>query len=133
MSESVQHQKLVRMLIEEVANMVGVDKSCFIESDINDGHSLPQLTNEGYRPDVLFQYEDLLIVGEAKTSNDIERTHSIMQYESYMRKCSLFQGKAFFIIAVPWMEYATIYNITKRIKRKYPGSYSIKIIRGIDI
>lgn len=133
MGESAQHQKLVRMIIDSIEEMVGNDQSCFIESDIADGRPLPQLTQEGFRPDVIFQYNDRLIIGEAKTSNDVDTIHSKQQYESYIRKCSLFQGNAMLIIAVPWTEYATIYNIINRIKKQYVGTYSIKYLKGIGI
>lgn len=133
MSESKQHQNLVRLIITEIENIVGLENSCFIESDLDDGKPLPQLTAEGFRPDVIFEYNGILIIGEAKTSKDVARMHSLLQYESYIRKCSLFKGNAIFLMAVPWMEYATANNITKRIQKKYPGTYLIKIIKGIGI
>lgn len=133
MSESSQHQKLVSLIIEDVMKMVGEDYCCFVETDIADEHPIPQLTPEGFRPDVMYQYGNMMIIGEAKTGSDVEREHSIMQYESYMRKCSLFNGDAIFVVAVPWIEYATVYNITKKIKRKYPGEYVVKILKGIGI
>lgn len=133
MGESGQHRKLVKLIIEEVTKMVGDDYCCFIEADVMDDRPLPQLTPEGFRPDVSYQYKDILIIGEAKTSDDVERIHSIMQYESYMKKCALFNGKATFIIAVPWLEYATVYNIICRIKKKYPGDYVVKILKGIGV
>lgn len=133
MSESMQHQNLVSLIIENIEKIVGKDKSCFIESDIADGRPLPQLTQEGFRPDVTFQYDNQLIIGEAKSSNDVDTEHSKLQYESYIRKCSLFQGSALLIIAVPWTEYATVYNIINRIRKRYLGTYSVKYIKGFDI
>lgn len=76
MSESAQHQKLVNMIIEHVETIVGQDKKCFISSDEADGMSLSPLTAEGFRPDVFYQYGDTLIIGEAKTSDDVGRLHS---------------------------------------------------------
>lgn len=133
MSESGQHKKLVQLIIEDISNTVGVDYCCLIESDLSDERPLPQLTPEGFRPDVMYQYGDIMFIGEAKTGDDVDREHSLKQYESYIKKCSLFSGQATFILAVPWLEYATVYNITKRIRKKYPGNYSVKIIKGIGI
>jgi len=31
------------------------------------------------------------------------------------------------------MEYATIYNITHRIKKHYPGNYVIRVLKGIGV
>lgn len=131
MSESLQHQQLVKKIIDETINLVGEENKSLIAADVVDGFSLPPLTSEGFRPDVYYCYQDILIIGEAKTSSDIERMHSKEQYESYIRKCYLHQGNAIFIVAVPWMDHATIHNILVKIKKKYLGNYSIKILDGI--
>lgn len=131
MSESALHQQLVKLIITEVYNMVGSDHCCFISSDSVDGFSLPPLTEEGFRPDLFYQYEDRLIIGEAKTSDDIEKMHSRQQYESYIRKCSLFDGCALFIVAVPWFDHAAVHNILQKICSKYPGNYLVKVLDGI--
>ena len=92
MSESAQHIQLVNLIIDEVASMVGETNQCFIMSDVADDYALPPLMEEGYRPDVYYQYQNCLIIGEAKTSDDVARMHSKSQYESYLKKCSLFTG-----------------------------------------
>lgn len=131
MSESLQHRQLVKLILKETLSIVGQDNKALIASDAFDELALPPLTSEGFRPDVYYCFNDILIIGEAKTSDDVERLHSRAQYESYINKCSLFQGKATFIIAVPWMEHATINNIVKKIAKQYPGTYTIKILDGI--
>lgn len=131
MSESAQHQQLVKLIIDDVINDVDFAHTALIATDAVDGFSLPPLTIEGFRPDVYYLFGDRMIIGEAKTSNDIERLHSRSQYESYIKKCSLFQGNATFILAVPWMDHATAHNIIRKIKKQYPGSYSVKILDGI--
>lgn len=131
MSESAQHQQLVNKIITEVMKIIGNDNRCFICSDAVDGFALSPLTAEGYRPDVFYQNNDLLIIGEAKTSDDVERLHSKQQYESYVRKCSLFTGQAIFILAVPWMDHAAAHNILGKIQKKYPGEYTCRILDGI--
>ena len=130
MSESAQHQKLANMIIEHVETIVGQDKKCFISSDEADGMSLSPLTAEGFRPDVFYQYGDTLIIGEAKTSDDVGRLHSREQYDSYLKKCALFDGKAYFIAAVYWSDKAQLHNILRKIKTKHPGDYTITILEG---
>lgn len=131
MSESADHRKLVELIIEYVSNQVGHDYVCFIESDISDEHSLPQLTDEGFRPDVFYEYNGLLIIGEAKTSDDIMREHSKQQYASYLKKCALYDGSAEFVISVPWLDQATANNILKKMRCDYPGEYKIKVLKGL--
>ena len=55
MSESAQHQKLVKDIIAYVETLVGQENGCFIFSDAADGKNLSPLTAEGFRPDVFFQ------------------------------------------------------------------------------
>lgn len=131
MSESSNHQKLVGLIIEYVRERVGENYACFIETDLSDGSPLPQLTDEGFRPDVFFEYNGTLIIGEAKTSDDILREHSCQQYVSYLRKCSLYLGNSEFVIAVPWVDQATANNLLMKIKHDIPGNYNIKVLRGI--
>lgn len=131
MGESAQHFQLVNLIIDEVVSVVGETNRCFIMSDAADGYALPPLTEEGYRPDVYYQYQNSLIIGEAKTSDDVARMHSKLQYESYLKECSLFKGKAVFLAAVPWTEHAVIHNILRKLRQKYPGTYEVRIIDGI--
>lgn len=129
MSESKTHQRLVKILIEYVKKVVGPDMSCFIQSDIGDEYQLCPQTEEGFRPDVFYEYNGRLILGEAKTSDDVSRKHSLEQYYSYLKKCSLYNGKAEYVMAVPWREYAEANNIIKKIQKDLPGEYEIKILR----
>ena len=131
MSESAQHLHLVNLIIDEVVNLVGETNRCFIMSDAADGYALSPLTEEGYRPDVYYQYQNCLIIGEAKTSDDVARVHSKLQFESYLKKCSLFHGDAVFLAAVPWTEHATIYNLLKKLQKRYPGVCTVRIIDSI--
>lgn len=131
MSESAQHQQLVRIIIDDIIKEVGLENTALIATDAVDGFALPPLTSEGFRPDVYYLLNDRLIIGEAKTSDDIDRLHSKGQYESYIKKCSLFQGDATFILAVPWMDHATANNIVRKISKQYPGNYTFKILDGI--
>lgn len=131
MSESNTHKKLVELIIEYVGDCVGQDYVCFIESDIDDDRPLPSLTSEGFRPDVIYEYNGLMIIGEAKTSDDVAREHSLAQYASYLKKCALYQGKAEYVMAVPWTEKAMANNVIKKMKKDIPGDYEVKVIEGI--
>lgn len=131
MSESFHHQQLVRLLKKEVVALIPLDCQGLVQQDSPDCLALPPKTIEGYRPDIYYCFESLLIIGEAKTANDVERKHSRAQYEAYMRECTNFHGNAILIIAVPWMERATVHNILQNLRRKIPGSYTTKILEWI--
>ena len=113
MGESNKHKVLVEYALRFIKDSVGEELSYFIETDINDGRPLPQLTMEGYRPDVFFEYNGVMFIGE---------------YYSYLKKCSLNQGHATFVLAVPLEDRARANNILGKIKKEIPGDYEVKAI-----
>jgi len=129
-AESNQHYELVRLLMTEYQKLLPKDKWVLIQSDSFSSSSISPKFSGGYRPDVYYEFEDLMIVGEAKTSKDIESSHSLQQYESFLRSCSLFKGRAIFLLAVPFAECVVANNIVKQISKKFQGVYEIKILKG---
>ena len=132
MSESIQHQKLVRFLTVEIKKMIQSDCWSLIQIDSPESSELPPQTDDGYRPDVYYRFESLLIIGEAKTKNDIEKHRSRAQYESYLKECSIFSGQAFMVLAVPLLEKTSASNILKRMKKEIPGDYEIVVTGWIE-
>ena len=129
MSESIQHHQLVQVLKNEVKSIVPPECWGLVQIDSPDSLNLPPKTVEGYRPDIYYQFDKLLVIGEAKTSNDVERQHSRAQYESYLKECAIFSGQAILIVAVPLLEQASANNILRNLKKKHPGKYQI-IVKG---
>ena len=76
MSESINHHQLVQVLKNEVQAVVPSDCWILIQIDSPESLSLPSKTSEGYRPDIYYQFEKLLVIGEAKSSSDVEKQHS---------------------------------------------------------
>lgn len=132
MAESIQHQQLVQLLKREVIGLIPLGCHMLIQQDTPESLAVPVKTIEGHRPDIYYCFEGLLIIGEAKTTDDVERKHSRAQYESYLKECAKFQGKAILIIAVPWMEHATVNNILQNLKKRMPGNYTIKTLEWIE-
>ena len=86
MGESNKHKVLVEYALRFIKDSVGEELSYFIETDINDGRPLPQLTMEGYRPDVFFEYNGVMFIGRGKNKvMTFLREHSINQYYSYLK------------------------------------------------
>lgn len=132
MAESFQHQQLVQLLKKEVTELIPVGCQGLIQQDTPDSMALPSRTIEGFQPDIYYRFENLLIIGEAKTADDVERLHSRAQYEAYLKECARFQGRAIFIVAVPWLECAAANNIVQRLRKKIPGNYTTKIFEWIE-
>lgn len=126
MGESLQHIELVKSIFKFTKSMVNEDLACLIRVDLSDSNEKPPKVVEGYIPDLYYCNEKVLIIGEAKTTNDFDRKHSLEQYMSYIKTCDHFEGKANLILAVPWTEYVSAKNLLRRMKKQ--GGYDLKIV-----
>jgi len=129
MSESIQHLQLVNALKIEMVSYVPEDCWKLIQIDSPGSVNPPPYTTDGYRPDAYYQFRDLLVIGEAKTANDVDTRHSRAQYESYLKECSRFQGHSRFIMIVPLLSQASAHNILRNMRRVTPGDYAI-VVKG---
>lgn len=128
MSESQQHINLISLALKQSYFLIAPEHHHFICADLSNTANLPPQTLEGYRPDVFFSSDTLLVIGEAKTSRDIETRHSLKQYRSYLKKCSVFSGQSYIVMAVPWTDTALIHNLLKRVAKEYSFCGAFKII-----
>jgi hypothetical protein len=131
MSESSKHMELVSRLFDYICQMTNVD-CAFVFKDSPENAELPQPTSEGFRPDVYYEHQNILVIGEAKTEFDIRRNHSLLQYEAFLKRCSLHDGDSCFVLAVPWTEYNTAKNLIRRIKKKSGCNVNVYIINDIN-
>lgn len=129
MSESQKHFELVNQMREWVIKSFSVEKSLLKTDVIGDG---TQKLPTGYKPDLFYNFNDLTIIGEAKTSFDIERPHSVEQYKSYMKYCSLRGKSSIFIVNVPWTDTFSIKKILKSIKNKNNYVFRIIILNDLE-
>ena len=100
MSESSEHRGLVVTMAEYLVRQypgIIVDK----DVQIKPGDPLPQMIGE-YRPDIFAYYmgNDFRVVGEAKTSNDIENSHSQKQFLTFVTHLESKHG-GIFLLGVP--------------------------------
>lgn len=123
MGESAKHLELVKRIITYIEKLPHIEPA-LIQSDLPESIEKPASTMEGFRPDIYYIYSDYMIIGEAKTSCDFQRKHSIEQYEAYYKKCSTFSGKSTFVLAIPWTESISAKNLLRRIKRS--NNYEIE-------
>jgi hypothetical protein len=131
MSESVLHQQLVKLLKKEVMSIVPSDCWNLIQEDTPESRNRPPIIVEKHRPDIFYNWGSLLVIGEAKTGNDVSKKRSRSQYDSYLRMCSNFSGNAYLILSVPWLEEAEANNILRLNKKKYSGDYTTKVCAWI--
>ena len=129
MSESVQHNELVQKLLVEIKKEVSSDNWLLIQTDSFSSKSISPKFCDGSRPDVYYEFEDTMIIGEAKTAGDVTSQRSIRQYKSFLHSCSIYGGKALLFLAVPFGEHVVASNTISRIKKEIDGSYEVRILR----
>lgn len=127
MSESPQHLKLVEKIRDTIRKHDGVTP-ILVSAEDHKENTITFSTPEGFRPDVYYCDNEVLILGEAKTSNDLSNGHSDAQFRSYLKylqaatKDSL---KAILYVGVPWEDFRWAKN---HFKKNRPGLVTIVIV-----
>lgn len=125
MSESALHRKLVAALVDDIARQPwGCEP--FLYADSN-GSALPPMIGPA-RPDVYahFSLQDRAIVGEAKTSRDLEAFHTTDQFAAYFDHLgSKATGELW--LAVPWISAGAAIRICTATKARMASSVPFKV------
>jgi len=130
MGESINHIQLVEELVHWIARTyLNGDKGyLLIDHPESDVFSKPPKIN-GYVPDAFTSSapHNRTIIGEAKTTRDVERPHSEEQIKAFLRYCSVHEN-AVFVFAVPWLmtRYAKI--LLKRLQKETNTSMVTAIV-----
>jgi hypothetical protein len=102
--ESTNHTSLLSRLLIYVQQNMNEHQRLFVLHDMPGaiGCEKPPVIG-GYRPDLYAADTPITaaIIGEAKTSNDLETDHSKEQYRAYARYLAMYPGSTM-ILAVPW-------------------------------
>lgn len=108
MAESALHIELVKAMYKWVciAYFNGDDGLVLVSLPSTPVHSKPLRVLGGYEPDLFAKdlSSNLLILGEAKTSEDIGRLHSKEQYRAYYETCKYHNGPSILVFAVPFFD-----------------------------
>lgn len=127
MSESLIHHNYVKIIYQKVKSMIPEKDICFLKADLFECEK-PSLVYGSFVPDVMYCYNGLLIIGEAKTFDDYDREHSYKQYESYMKECQRFPGETYIVICIPWALFISAKNHFKLLKKKYCENTNVIVL-----
>lgn len=121
MSESEHHRILVHALAREIAGNSVWAKPPVVYCDIQEGtitSDAPPLIGSN-RPDVFARDigAALSIIGEAKTSEDIDNRHTFDQLESFFDYLRV-QPRAELWMAVPWLSAGTATRVCGHARKK---------------
>jgi hypothetical protein len=127
-AESSTHVSLVSAILNWIEDRHG-NKNLLIMANLPApvGTPVPPCI-EGFVPDVWaknFQ-EGLIIVGEAKTSGDLENRHSADQLSAFLRFCDQNRPSCL-VIAVPWMTVSCAKAFVRYLKRRI-GTEDVPVV-----
>lgn len=113
--ESQDHIDLVNIALQYVKTIIPAENYELIQTDSGGKNSAIKVIGN-YVPDIYYNFDGLLIIGEAKTINDFERVHSQEQFAAYINECEMFSGETMIVVSVPWQLVSTAKNYFRRIK-----------------
>lgn len=116
MAESIAHIIYVRKIADYTSAIIPVELIPYLLIDLPESCKKPDRTIGNFIPDLYYKDQNFLIIGEAKTENDIDRNHSINQYKSYIEEASLFHGEKHILICTSLYSYARIKNLIRKLK-----------------
>lgn len=128
--ESQMHINLVKIARDYIQYIKPDIKPEFIITDSSGTNSSARIGGN-FIPDIYYNYQDVLIIGEAKTTADFERSHSLKQYDAYIRECEIYPGESILVLAIPWELMPTAKNMFRRRKEKEKLALKIIIINDI--
>lgn len=117
MGESIMHMNLVRNIVEYISAMPSV-MSELIESDLPEYSSRTTQALNKYYPDVYYRDNSSIIIGEAKTDNDINNKHTMSQLEAYIAHLSIFNLRRHLILSGSFFAFPELKNLILRKKLK---------------
>jgi len=126
MPESQTHLNLVKNIKIYIDSDIPNSKNFLILSDTPESlNNLPLKINNEFRPDVFAQDNNgRIIIGEAKTTKDLETSHSKNQIKCFIHYL-MKKEDSVFILATPLISINTAKNLLRIIKRKL-GAENVK-------
>jgi hypothetical protein len=134
LAESIQHTALVQIIIKYIAREHAQIAALGVVNDLSSPlHAEKPNRIDGFVPDVYAFDAPLttIIIGEAKTRDDLETEHSRKQITAYLSFLG-HQQTGIFILAVPWQAKRRASAIIETL-RLATGAESVKTVTLDDI
>lgn len=117
MAESSTHMNLVRHIVDYISGMPCVMPD-LIESDLPEYSSRTTQSLNQYYPDVYYCDNSSIIIGEAKTDNDINNPHTMSQLDAYIAHLSIFKLRRYLILSGSFFAFPELKNLIIRKRSK---------------
>lgn len=118
MAESLAHIQYVERMVKYAETIPQEYVPSVMSADLASyGQRTPKVIN-GYYPDLYYYDLNCVIIGEAKTTDDIENEHTAAQLNSYISEISTYSCDKHIIICSSMIAFSQIVNMIIRKKRK---------------
>lgn len=118
MAESLSHIEYVERMVKYVETIPLQFVASMMYADLASyGQRTPKVIN-GYYPDLYYYDLHCVIIGEAKTTDDIDNEHTMAQLDSYIKEIRTYNCERHIIVCSSIIAYAQINNLVIRKKRR---------------
>lgn len=118
MAESLSHIEYVERMVKYVETIPLRFVASMMYADLASyGQRTPKVIN-GYYPDLYYYDLHCVIIGEAKTTDDIDNEHTMAQLDSYIKEIRTYNCERHIIVCSSIIAYAQINNLVIRKKRR---------------
>ena len=118
MAESKIHMDYVKRIVQYITEHVSLSNNDYIGIDLPESPLKPIQIIVDVRPDVYYKNKSIIIIGEAKTENDINNRHTEKQINLYFDELSLAKGERHLIFCTSFYSYSSLKNMILRLKRR---------------
>ena len=118
MAESKIHMDYVKRIVQYITEHFSLSNDDYIGIDLPESPLKPIQIIGDVRPDVYYKNKSIIIIGEAKTENDINNRHTEKQINLYFDELSLAKGERNLIFCTSFYSYSSLKNMILRLKRR---------------
>lgn len=119
--ESEAHKEYVLNAVEYIKLMFDVTDNQ-ITTDLGEPGKTPPTVIDGFRADIYVHTPQYIIIGEAKTDNDINNKHTIEQFAAYIKEVMTFNQERHIVMSCSCAAYASMRNFIRVFRKKYDWS-----------
>ena len=116
--ESEAHKQFVRNAVEYIKRTFGVEENQ-MSIDLGEPGKTPPTVIDGFRADIYVHTPKYIIIGEAKTDNDIVKKHTAAQLAAYIKEVKTFEQERHIVMSSSWSSYATMRNFIRNYRKYY--------------
>lgn len=116
--ESEAHKQFVRNAVNYIKRTFDLEENQML-IDLGEPGMTPPKVIDGFRADIYVHTSKYIIIGEAKTDNDINNKHTAAQLASYITEVKTFNLERHIIMSCSWGAYATMRNFLRNFRKPY--------------